>query len=148
MEDRLVVGGLAGLTGAAVQNIYSYVIKSLNLATYTYSDFASTILTNRVYTDPVGVVAGFLAYLSVGVILGVLFAYLLSATSSNYLYIKGLLYGFVLWFILTGFGTIFNLATFRGLSPVSALSILVGGLLFGVTLAAVLEMLDHKTTLQ
>ncbi len=147
MEDRLVTGGIAGLVGAAVQNTYSFVVKGLNLAEYTYSDFATTVLTNSVYSDPAGLLAGFISYLAVGVILGVLFAYLIASTSSDYLYIKGLLYGLVMWFILTGFGTIFSLETFIGIPPISALLILVGGLLFGVVTAHIIKILDHKTKL-
>jgi hypothetical protein len=147
LEDRLVVGGIAGLIGAAVQNAYSYIIVGLNLARYTYSDFATTVLTNRLYSDPLGLLAGFIAYLSVGVILGVLFAYLVAATGSEYLYIKGLIYGFILWFLLTGFGTVFGLPTFIGLAPISAVSILLGGLLFGVVTAYVIKIFEHKTEL-
>ena len=147
MEDRLVVGGIAGLIGAALQNIYSFAVKGLNLAEHTYSDFATTVLTNSVYSDPVGLLAGFIAYLSVGVILGVFFVYLIAATSSDYLYLKGLLYGLALWFILTGFGTIFGLTTFRNLTPVSALSILVGGLIFGIVTSHIIKILEHKTEL-
>lgn len=147
MEDRLVAGGIAGMLGAAVQNIYSFAVKGLNLAEYTYSDFATTVLTNRVYSDPVGLLAGFIAYLAVGVILGVLFAYLIASTTSDYLYIKGLFYGLAMWFILTGFGTIFSLATFVGLPPIGALLILVGGLLFGVVTAHIIKILDRKTKL-
>lgn len=117
MEDRLVVGGIAGLIGAAIQNIYSFFIKGLNLADYTYSDFATTVLTGKVFGDPLGLVAGFITYLSVGVILGIVFAYMIALTSSKYLYLKGLLYGFVLWFLLTGFGTIFRLETFLYMDP-------------------------------
>ena len=147
MKDRMVAGGVAGLIGAAVQNIYSYVMVGLNLAQFTYSDFATSVLTNRVYSDSLGLVAGFVAYLSVGVILGILFAYLISATSNDYLYVKGLFYGFILWFLLTGFGTAFRLPAFLNLPPVSTLSILVGGLIFGVITAFVLKQLDHETAL-
>jgi hypothetical protein len=144
MKDRLLSGGIAGMVGAVVQNIYSYVIRGLNLAEHTYSDFATTVLTSRVYSDPVGLVVGFIAYLAVGVILGILFAYLIASTGSDYHYIKGLLYGLVMWFILTGFGTIFGLATFIGIPPVSALLILAGGLLYGVVTAYMLKALDAK----
>ena len=147
MEDRMVVGGIAGLVGAVVQNTYSYLIRGLNLAEYTYSDFATTVITNRVYDDPLGIVAGYLAYSSVGVILGILFAYLIATTSNDYLYIKGLFYGFVLWFLLTGFGTIFGLETFLNMSPLSAVSILVGGLLFGVVTAFIIKAFDNRTEL-
>lgn len=147
MNDRLVAGGIAGMVGAAVQNLYSYLVRWLNLTDYTYSDFATTVLTNRVYSDPIGIISGFMAYLSVGVILGVLFAYLVSSTASDFLYLKALFYGFVLWFILTGFGTIFGLPTFQNMSPISALSILFGGFIFSVVTAFTIKILDKRTAL-
>jgi hypothetical protein len=144
MKDRLVSGGLAGLVGAGVQNGYSFLMQALNLAEYTYSDFATMVMTGTLYRGPLGLLAGFLAYLAVGMILGVFFTWLIETTTDRYLYIKGLLYGYALWFLLTGFGNIFGLPAFDQLSVISALSILAGGLIYGLVTARVLKWVHRS----
>lgn len=147
MKDRLVAGGLAGLIGGAVQNIFSIIAKNLGWAEHTFSEYAIVVLTHRLYNNFVGSIIGFIAYLVVGIFFGIIFAYIISYTSSKYLYIKSLIYSAVLWFLLSGFGTIFKMPAFTNLSANSALITLISGFVYGSIVAYILDYLDANTNL-
>jgi len=78
---------------------------------------------------------------------GVLFAYIILLTSHRYYVLKGLGYGAILWFLLMGFGTIFNLAQFQDIPPTPALTTFIGALIYGIVLAYNLKIIDKNTHL-
>jgi len=143
-KDRLVAGGLAGAIGALVQNAYGQSAKALKLTDRAFIDYAEVLLAHKVFGGVLGFIVGTLAHLAVGVIMGVIFAYIIMLTSSRYLYIKGLGYGFVLWLLLSGFGSIFNLPQFTLIPPNVALATLVGALIYGIVNAFTLGYLEKR----
>jgi uncharacterized membrane protein YagU involved in acid resistance len=145
LKDRLLAGGIAGLIATVVQNIYGLTINAVGLTDRTFEDFAEIMITFKSYTGIAAFIVGVMAHLAVGLIFGVIFAYLIKETSSKYYIAKGLGYGLVLWFLLSGFGTIFRLPFFKNIPPGPALYDLVGGLLFGFVLAYALKILDART---
>ncbi len=147
MKDRLVAGGLAGIIGAIVQNIYGFAVKGLRLTDRTFADFAEVIVTFKSFEGIIAFIVGLIAHLIVGLIFGIIFAYVIAATSSRYYLIKGVAYGAVLWFLLLGFGTIFKLPLFKEIPPNAALFTLVGAVLYGLVTAYSLRLLDAKTRL-
>jgi len=143
-KDNLVAGGIAGLIGSFVTDILGMIWKWSGLADRAFYNFSTVIIANQVYEDK-----GFLGYLmsiisqaAVGVMFGVPFAYMIKFSSSRYQYIKGLGYGFVLWFILHGFGTIFNLPLFTDIPINVSYTTLLTSLAYGIVLAWVLHRID------
>ncbi len=146
-KDRLVAGGLAGLIGSLVQNGYGQLTKVLGITDIAFIDFAEVFLAREVYGGVIGFIVGSLAHAAVGVLMGVIFAYIIRFTSSRYYLLKGLGFGFILWFILSGIGTIFNLKDFAHIPPNTALSTLGGALIFGLVTAYALSFLERRTGL-
>ncbi len=146
-NDRLLTGALAGLIGSVAQNIYGQIAKGLTITDRAFLDFAEVALLNRTYGGFLGIVTGTLSHLVFGILVGVLFAYLLRKTSSNYLYLKGLGMGIAIWFFSLAIGTLFKLPMFTEIPPGPALTMFVGALLWGAVTAFTLKMLERKTDL-
>ncbi len=146
-SDRLVAGGLAGAVAAFVQYVSCTIAKATGITDRTFKDFAAVIVTFKDYPGILGFIVGFIAHLIVGVMLGIIFVYIIMLTSNRYLYIKGLGYGAVCWFLLSGLGTIFKLPMLKDIPPFAALSTLMGSLIYGAVIAYTLKLLEKKTNL-
>ncbi len=145
VKDGLVAGGLAGIIGAALQQAYGLIAKAIVITDRAFIDFAEILVLSRIFTGPLAFIVSSIAHLIVGLFLGVIFAYVIKLTSSNYYLLKGLGYGIVWWMLLMGFGTIFRLPVFSPIPPAPALSTLVGAAIYGLTTAYTLGILDKKT---
>ncbi len=145
VKDRLVAGGLAGIIGAALQQAYGLIAKAIGITDRAFIDFAEILVLSKIFTGPLAFIVSSIAHLIVGLLLGVIFAYVIKLTSSNYYLLKGLGYGVVWWMLLMGFGTIFRLPVFSPIPPYAALSTLVGAAIYGLATAYTLGLLDKKT---
>ncbi len=146
-NDRLIAGAIAGVSGSVVQNIYGQVVKGLGITDRAFLDFAEVALLSRTYSGFFGIVAGIISHLVFGMLVGVLFVYLLQKTSSNYLYLKGLGFGIGIWFFSLAIGTMFNFPMFTETPPVPALVMFVGALLWGFVTAFSTKIIEKKTNL-
>jgi len=148
-KDRLVGGGIAGIVGALSCDLLGTLYKSLGWSDRAFYENATILLTNQIYTDKgfLGLAISLISHIAVCMVWGVIFAYLISFTSSNYLYIKGLGYGLVLWVILHGFGTIFDLPLFTKMPLHIAYATLSYSLTYGFMTALALKIIDKKTQL-
>ena len=147
MKDRLIAGGLAGLAAGITQNIYGVFVKGLGITDRAFSDFAAVVVMHTIQPSLVAGIVGFISHLIVGVMFGVIFAYIILLTSSRYFLLKGLGYGAVLWFLLMGFGTIFDLPLFSNIPPVPALTTFIGALIYGFAVAYSLKLIDKNSSL-
>lgn len=146
-KDRFIAGGFSGAVAGIVQDIYGSVTKAIGLTDRTFDEFSETMLNSRVYTGTLGLIVGVLAHLAVSILLGIIFAYIIQQTSSRYHLLKGVGYGFIMWFLLSSLGTIFRLPLFEDIPPGPALTILVGAILYGLVLSYMLKVLESKTSL-
>ncbi len=147
LKDRLIAGGLAGLIAGVIQNAYGAIVKAVGITDRSFSDFAEVLVMNKTAQTITGGIVGFIGHIIVGIMFGVLFSYIIFLTSHKYNLLKGVGYGAILWFLLMGFGTIFNLTQFKDIPPVPALTTFIGALIYGVALAYSLKMIDQKTRL-
>ncbi len=147
LKDRLVAGGLAGIIAGLIQYAYGLTVKGLGLTDRIFGQFSDVIYTARIYTGVLGFILSVLTHSAVSLVAGVVFAYIIEKTSSRYYMLKGAGYGFILWFFLSGFGTIFRLPLFIDIPQISALTILVGAVIYGLVLAYTLKLIDKKSRL-
>jgi uncharacterized membrane protein YagU involved in acid resistance len=145
MKDRLIAGGLAGIIAGLIQYVYGLATQALGFTDRSFGQFSEVVLNLHVYEGILGFIIGVLSHMAVALIFGVLFAYIIAKTSSRYYIIKGAMYGLVLWFLLSGFGSVLRLPNFTKVPPTSELDILVGAVLYGLVLAYTLKLLDKKT---
>lgn len=144
MKDRAIKGGLAGLIGSILCTVYEVISESLRITDRSFLDYTATLVSHKVYPGIQGFIVAFLAQGALGVILGVVFVYLTKIISPKYLLLKGLGYGFSLWFLLSGFGTIYNLPTIRDIPPTVSLFDLTNSLLYGLVTAYALKIINPE----
>lgn len=147
VNDRTTAGALAGALAGLIQQVYG------TLATYTgfsdkdFGDFAGTLIMTRDYQGILGHIIQWLAHIGVGMLFGIIFVQIFRYTSSKYWQIKGVIYGFILWVLLAGVGTLFKMPTWTATKPLTALSMFIGGLIYSVSMAYILKYLENKTDL-
>ncbi len=148
-KDRLVAGMLAGFVGSIVTVITGTIFKSIGWADRAFYDFSTTLYANSTYAGKglLGFLMEVITQVAVCVIFGIIFAYIIKATSSRYLYTKGLGYGFVLWMLLSSFGTIYNVPLFTDIPLNVAYTTLFTALAFGFIVARTLKIVDKRTGL-
>ena len=146
-EDRLMAGVVSGTVAILIQTAYALTVKSLGFTDRIYVDFAKVIIMseNRQGLSPFFI--GLIAQLVIGAMFGVVFAFVEKFTSSRYYIVKGVFFGAVLWFLLTGFGTMWRLPVFSDMPTYSAYSTLTGSLIYGLALAYTMKLLEKHTNL-
>ncbi len=145
-KDRFVAGGIAGFVASIICDIVGVIYKSLGWTDRTFNDYATVILTYQIYSKEgiFGLILSIITHAAVCMIFGVIFAYIIMFTSSNYLYIKGLGYSLVIWLLLNTFGTILNLPLFRNMPLIAAYSTLSTALIYGFIISLTLKLIDKK----
>lgn len=147
MEDRAVAGAISGLIASSIQELYALIIKAIGLIDNCYGGFAFCLVTSGKVEGALALTVGILSNMAIGMLWGIVFAFLIKWTNSKRLILKGLFYGWILWMLLEGFGTVSNLREFTNLAPLSSLILLVGSILWGVTNAFCLKVFSQKTKL-
>ena len=145
-KDRFVAGGIAGFVASIICDIVGVIYKSLGWTDRTFNDYATVVLTYQIYSKEgiFGLILSIITHAAVCMIFGVIFAYIIMFTSSNYLYIKGLGYSLVIWLLLNTFGTILNLPLFRNMPLIAAYSTLSTALIYGFIISLTLKLIDKK----
>jgi hypothetical protein len=145
-KDRFVAGGIAGFVASVVCDLVGVIYKSLGWTDRAFNDYATIVLTNQIYSEKgiSGLILSIITHSAVCIIFGVIFAYILMVTSSNYLYLKGLGYSLVIWLLLNTFGTILNLPLFRKMPLNAAYSTLSTALIYGLITSLTLKIIDKK----
>lgn len=142
MKDRAMVGGVAGLFSSILSTIYEVIAERLRITDRSFLDYTATLVSHNVYPGIQGFIVGFFSQAATGILFGVTFIYLIKLVSSRYYLLKGLGFGFSLWFILSGFGVIYNLPTIRDIPPTVSLFDLTNALLYGLTTAYIINVIN------
>ena len=145
-KDRFVAGGIAGFIASVICDIVGIIYKSFGWTDRTFNDYATITLTYQVYSKEgvFGLIISIISHSAVCIIFGVIFAYIIMFTSSNYLYIKGLGYSLVIWLLLNSFGTILNLPLFRNMPLNAAYATLSTALIYGLVISLTLKIIERK----
>ncbi len=144
-NDRVTAGAISGAIGAVIQNIYGSLAKAVGITDISFVDFAEAIIFNQKLDGISGFIAGTLSHLAFGSMLGVLFGYLISKSSSKYYYFKALGFGIGIWFWSLAIGTMYKINVFDKVKPVPALSIFVGALVYGFVTGYVLKIMERRS---
>ncbi|TYO94543.1 YqhR family membrane protein [Desulfallas thermosapovorans] len=148
IKDVITRGFIAGLTGGILMNIISYISYYLGIANLRFLDWPSIIITGH---SPVNTLS-LLFFLAVQLIfvgfLGSVFALLISklVTSTNYIF-KGILFGIISWFTIYGLTYIADVPKLTPLTIGTAITDFTGAVVYGVTMAEILNRLDMRTRL-
>lgn len=143
--DRFFRGLLAGMAGAIPMNIWSFIsFHFVGLADRRIADWASIMLFGSPPNTLLELFLAIFAQILWSGFLGILFAYLvINITSRGYL-LKGAFYGFITGFIIFSIPTVLQSPYLARTSTGTATSQLIGGVLWGVTMAYTLKWLDNR----
>ena len=143
IKDRLVSGALAGSVGAVIQNTYAFIAKSLGFQGPVYIDYGEYLLFYKDQSGPLTSFFGFIGHFVWDIIIGIIFAYLILNTSSRYYLLKGILYGVIVWFLIKAGSTLFKIPEVITVLPHTVAFFFFGSILFGISLAYTLKLLDN-----
>lgn len=147
MKDRLTASALAGLIGALVQDVYDVIILSLKITDRVYTDFGKIIIMFKPYKGLEALIVGILAHFTICIIFGAAFGYISKLTSPRFYLLKGASFGAVVWFLLQGIGTLYDLPLFKDVPPRPALSMFIGAIIYGLVVAYTFRYFYKKTEL-
>lgn len=142
IKDSLVSGAIAGGIGGIGQNIYAYAANLIGYNGPGYVDYGKILIWINNYDGTLANLIGFIGHITWDILLGILFAYIISRTSSRYLITKGILYGAIIWFLIQANSTLFKLPTVTGFEPITMGFFLIGSLFFGLILSYSLSVLE------
>ncbi len=147
IKDRMLYGAIAGTAGAIVQNLYAFAATLFGYKGPQYISYGKIVLAIHDYQGLLSNLMGLLGHLVWDIMLGVIFAYIISYTSSRYYALKGLLYGAVVWYLIKASATMFKIPVIMGVHPETVAFFFIGALLFGIVISYSLKILDTlKTT--
>ncbi len=145
IEDRVTRAFLAGTAGAVAQDIYVYIAKLAGLTDRTYLDYARIMIMFKNHDGVLATIVSIIGHMITDMLFAVLFVYFIKVTSAKYMYLKGIIYGGVIWFILIGLGTLFRLPVFTTAPPSAALALFVGAVMYGAIVVFTLKLLRSET---
>jgi len=134
LKDRLTRGLIAGIAAGIIQDVLDYTAYLLNLSQLRYLDWVGIIVFGA---KPVTRGETFLALggeIFFSGILGVIFAYLIQKINSSNIFLKGWLYGVVIWFGTYSVMTLFKVEGFVKIDFYTALSDVITSSIYGLVL--------------
>lgn len=149
MQDKATQGFIAGILGVTVQAIFILTMYyGFGFTKYRLLDFVGVVTFNQIpSTLPQAITSELIVYVYSG-FLGVIFVMLLNVLGSKNLITKGIFFGALHWFFINAFVTAFKI---EGLYPTNFVTVivhLVGGLLYGTTMACSYIYLAEKYILK
>lgn len=146
--DRSIRGAIAGALGGIIMNLWSFFMYNfLNIKIVRFLDWAGYILYGDFPQTNFEIVYAMLIQIVFVSFLGVIFAFMIAKTTSQAYILKGIFFSLGAAFIIYAVPVFFEIDALAHLSLVNVMSNHFGGILWGVTMAYVLEKLDHKKDL-
>jgi hypothetical protein len=144
MNDRFTNGLIAGLVAGVVMSIFDLISHFvLGITEILYLDWAAVLILGYRYSTFLEAVIGQIGQLFFSAIMGVLFAFLLALTSSRYYWLKGWVYGLVVWFGAYAVVKLFQVTPLIPIKPDTVLSDMVTASVYGLVLAEALRRLEN-----
>lgn len=143
--DSCFRGMVSGIIGGIVMDLWGFLSKDLlRFATRNYIDWTSVILYGYLpHNMPESLLALITHFLWTG-FLGIVFAYILPKLTTEGSRIKGAYFGFIIGFFLYGIAILLRMPFFQVIPFPTSAGNAVGGLLWGIVTAHMLDWFDRK----
>lgn len=146
-KDRFAGGFIAGVFGGIVMNVFNLSVYILGISEFRYLDWAAVTIYGTRPTSFAEVVFALIAQLGAVGVLGIAFAYLITKITSRNVILRGLVFGSAVWFLLYAITLIYNVEQTIPLRVNTALPDLIGGMIYGITVALTLRWMDRESEL-
>jgi len=144
-RDRLVRGFYAGVGAGILQNIWSFLSFALGITTLRMADWSAIAILGRGGPYSTGEIAlGLIAHLVWSGFLGIVFVYLIPLVTHRHFTLKGLLFGWSVWFFIYGITLLFKVEPTMGLPLKTPVSNFIGAGIYGLALAWIINRLTEK----
>ncbi|MBU7005227.1 hypothetical protein [Phosphitispora fastidiosa] len=144
IKDRLINGAIAGAAGAVVQNLYAAAARLFGYTGPGYITYGKIVLAIEDNGGLLSNSLGLVSHLVWDIIVGILFAYIISSTTSRYYIWKGMLYGAAVWYLIKAGATIFKIPIIMGFYPETVVFFFIGALIYGLVVSYSLKVLDTR----
>jgi hypothetical protein len=147
--DRFFRGLIAGMAGGAVMNIWSFISYDLlNFTNVRFIDWSAVFIFGDRPGNFIETIMALVSHILWSGFLGILMAILFSYFTSRGYLIKGAFFGFITGFIIYAIPVLFNVQLLEFKETATAASNMIGGILWGLTTAYVLRLLDSTPNLR
>lgn len=143
MDSITGAGIVAGLSGAMVNFITRFLMKTLGVAEHSLHYPGELVRMVNLTTRFPSVYAGVLTHLGLGILSGIIFAHYIHRTTVKNILIKGAFFTSSLWLLLLGVNGLFRVPRLIPITPLSAVLIYLNLVIFGFTKALVVRKLFH-----
>lgn len=145
INDTIMLGIVAGLTGNLLKDLGDTLSIKLGLSQTSYPRIAGHLFMNRKQTETVlGKTIGWLTDAAIGAGLGVGYVGVLKLTGKDHAFIKGVGYGHGAWTLFLGGSNKLKVVKTFPQDPKTILSFYISHTMFGVGLALVAKTLGDK----
>ncbi len=136
------------MIGGVAMNLWTLIAVSiLNLKVIRFIDWAGVMLYGDLPSSHIEGATALVMHLMWAGFLGVVFAFAIPQITSRGHLLKGVVYGVVVGFLTYALPKLFQMPILDKVELPTVLSNLVGGIIWGLTLAQTLQWLDRKSTL-
>ncbi|MFZ7103317.1 MAG: hypothetical protein ACOWWO_11780 [Peptococcaceae bacterium] len=147
--DRFNRGLIAGVLASIPMNIWDlFAYHILNYSNLRYLDWGCIMLFGHLPTNLVQSLLGFASQLMWVGFLGVIFSFLTPFITSKTYLIKGAFFGFITGFIIYAIPVVFGTKYLSTSSTGTTVTQIFGGLIWGISLAKILTILNQKILLK
>lgn len=145
LNDRLTRGFFAGILAGIPAYLVGLILRFVfHATTLNFPDWAAIMIFGKKAETLLGqVFSVFVASLFWG-FLGIVFAYIIHYVSSKNLFLKGLIWGALVWFVIYAITLLFKVPGLLTIAEKTSISQLVEALIYGGFLAIFFKYLDRK----
>lgn len=146
-QDRFTRGFYAGLIAGVLQNILSFLSYALGLTTLRMADWSAVIIFGKSGPFSTGeIMLGLASHILWCGTLGIIFVYLILYVKHQHFTLKGLIFGWSVWFLIYGVTLLYKVEPTLGLPIKTPLSDLIGASVYGLVLVWSLTKLKENVS--
>jgi len=147
LDDRFTKGLIAGICGGFISLSWGLTSKFiLHFTTLLYADFAAALVYGRKAHDILEIAFSLLVVFMFFGAGGIAFAYLIRHIGSQNIILKGLFWGSAIWFASYVMSILYKVPELQHIPLKTSVSQLIGGFIWGSTMAWAYNYLDQKTS--
>jgi len=138
-------GAIAGLIGAFIQTCFSFTMKSIGLTDRIFMDYGEVlVLGQHKIGSGLGLLIGFIAHLVNAMFWGIVFSHIIKFSNKNYILLKGIGYGLIIWLFSLGMATMFKLPVFEVIELNVGYVLMIGAMIYGSVMSLTYKYLISK----
>lgn len=143
--DRSFRGGIAGIIGGIVMNVWSFLVYLvLNIKIVRFLDWAGFVLYGHLPRNTFEALYALIIQIIFAGFLGVVLAFVVKQSTSRGYILKGIFFGLITGFFIYAVPVFLNTPILSDLPLNNVISNHFGGILWGATTAYMLQKLDQS----